>query len=243
MPHNGSETSSTQGISPEATLTSGASLTCEPTTSAATSNATSSPGLAVGAAPSDLLNGPTITPSGPAPARVSRFRALDNERAMPTNDTSGPLFTASSPSAPLQSFLENRLRARMAANGSPEYVLTWKQLDMPAGLPICALRARGRHKSDSACTGWPTVRASDRGPRNHETAKRKLNEDGRTIHHRIEDLLTALATSTGYPNPTFLSWLMGFPEFWIKFAPSVTPSTRRSRQSSSPHIGNADHED
>lgn len=106
-------------------------------------------------------------------------------------------------------------------------------LAVPAGLPIYALRAQGRHKSDSACTGWPTVRASERGPRNHETAKRKLNEDGRTIHHRIEDLLTALATSTGYPNPTFLLWLMGFPAFWIKFAPSVTPSTRRSRPSSS----------
>ena len=33
---------------------------------------------------------------------VSRFRAQDSEKAMPTNDISGPLFTASSPSADLQ---------------------------------------------------------------------------------------------------------------------------------------------
>jgi hypothetical protein len=75
---------------------------------------------------------------------------------MPTNDTSGPLFTTSSPSAALQSSLENRLRARLAGNGSPEYALTWRPQDMPSGPPICALRAAARRISDSDCSGWPT---------------------------------------------------------------------------------------
>ena len=179
-----------------------------------------------------LQTGPTVAPSGPAPVPVSRFRALASERAMPTNDTSGPLFTASSPSASLQLSLENKLRARMDVNGSPEFVLTWKQWDMPAGVPICALRAYGGRRSGKGFIGWPTPRSADRGPRNHETAKRKLTEDGRTVHHRIEDLLTALATNTGYPNPSFLLWLMGFPASWIASVAQVTPSSRKSRQHS-----------
>jgi len=234
MPPNGSATSSQPDTSRQATLTSEASLTCGPTNSPDTTSAISSPASADGRSPSDLPDGPTLAPSGPAPVHVSRFRARDNTKAMPTNDTSGPLFTALSQSADLQSSLENRLRARMDVNGSLEFVLTWKPLDMPAGLPICALRARARPKSDNAFSGWPTPRSSDRGPRNPETARKKLTADGRSKHHRIEDLLTALATTTGYPNPTFLSWLMGFPESWIESAPSATRSSRKSRQSSSP---------
>lgn len=232
MQHNGSATSSPPATSRQATLTSEASLTCQQTTSEATPRPTSSPASVDGLEPSELLASPMIIPSGRAPAPVSRFRSLDSDKAMPTNDTSGPLFTASSPSARLQLSLENKLRARMDVNGSLEYALTWKHWDMPAGPPICALRASGRHKSGSGFIGWPTVRASDRGPRNPETARRKLKSDGRTRHHRIEDLLTALGTVTGYPNPTFLLWLMGFPASWEEFAPVEMRSTRKSARNS-----------
>jgi hypothetical protein len=126
----------------------------------------------------------------------------------------------------------------MAVDGSLEYELTWKTWDMPSGPPICALRASGRHKSDSGFIGWPTPRSSDRGPRNPETAKRKLTANGRTRHHRIEDLLTALGTRTGYPNPAFLFWLMGFPESWIRSAPPGTLSTRSWQQNLSKHTSN-----
>ena len=192
-------------------------------------SAISSQASAVGPLPLDLPDGLTTDLFGPAPVRVSRFRSLDSGQAMSTNDTSGPLFTHSSPSANLQLSLENRLRVRMDVNGSPEYELIWKHWDMPAGLPICALRASGRRKSDSGFIGWPTVRAADRGPRKPETARRKLKSDGRTKHHRIEDLLTSLGTVTGYPNPTFLSWLMGFPTFWEEYAPTATRSSRKSQ--------------
>ena len=94
--------------------------------------------------------------SGPVPVRVSRFRAQDSERAMPTNATCGPLFNTSSPSADLGLALENRLRARMAGSGSPLYALTWSQWDMPAGPPICRQRASGRRTSGNGSTGWPT---------------------------------------------------------------------------------------
>jgi hypothetical protein len=118
-------------------------------------------------------------------------------------------------------------------NGSLEYVLTWKEQDMPSGLPICALRASARPKSANGFIGYPTVRAADRGPRNPETAQKKLTSDGRTRHHRIEDLLTALGTRIGYPNPKFLSWMMGFPESWTSFGDTAMQSCHKSGRCSS----------
>src|SRR5438094_4555802 len=79
---------------------------------------------------------------------------------MPTNDTCGPLFSGSSPSASLQRSLESRLRERMDVNGSPEYVLTWKEWDMPAGVPICALQAKLSLIRDSDFSGLPTPTVS-----------------------------------------------------------------------------------
>jgi len=127
-----------------------------PATFSASPNATFSLVSEDGALPCAKPDGAIAAPSGPAAARVSRFRAQDADKAMPTNDTSGPLFSASSPSASLQRSLENRLRARMGVNGSQEYALIWKHWDMPAGLPICALRASARRTSGSGFTGWPT---------------------------------------------------------------------------------------
>jgi hypothetical protein len=44
----------------------------------------------------------------------------------------------------------------MDVNGSPEFALTWKHWDMPAGLPICALRASPRRISANGSIGVPT---------------------------------------------------------------------------------------
>lgn len=129
--------------------------------SEATRSVISSPGSADGPTRSGSPDGQTTNPSGPAPVRVSRFRARDSEKAMPTNDTSGPLFTASSISAALQRSLENRLLEKTDLNGSPEFVLISKVIDMPSGLPIFAVRGRARRTSDSAFIGWPTLRAND----------------------------------------------------------------------------------
>ena len=80
---------------------------------------------------------------------------------MPTSATSGPLFTVSSPSAGLQSCLESRLRARLDVNGSPEFGLTWRPVDMPAGPPLFRLAPSGRRTGGSGFTGWPTPKAID----------------------------------------------------------------------------------
>ena len=150
-----------------------------------------SPASPDGTSPCSSPDGETER-SGPAAAHVSRFRARDSERAMPTNDTSGPLFTALSPSADLQRSLENRLRARMAGNGSPLYVLTWSTWDMPAGVPICRLRASGRRTSDSACGGWPTTKARDGIFHSPRTSGRPMEK---STH------LQTIAQLAGWPSP------------------------------------------
>ena len=130
------------------------------TTSSDTTNTIGSPESADGATHSDSPDGPTTEKSGPEAVPVSRFRALDSEKDLPTNDTSGPLFTHSSPSASLQRSLENRLRQNLDASGSREYVLIWSLWDMPSGPPISRLRASGRRTSGNDYGGWPTPNAA-----------------------------------------------------------------------------------
>ena len=109
---------------------------------------------------------------GPDHAPVNRFSAPASGQEKPTSGISGPSGNVSSRSADLQLSLENRLRARMDVNGSPEYALTWSQWDMPWGLPICALRASRRRTSGKDCSGWSTPNTMDHLPSsNLETRK------------------------------------------------------------------------
>ena len=149
--------------------------------------------------------GPTKLPSGPDRVLVSRFRSLDSGKAMPTNDTSGPLFTASSPSARLQLSLENRLRAKTGVNGSPEYALTWKLWDMPAGPPICALRASARHTGGNGYIGWPTPSVPNGG----RSPKGGMSLTGQTIDgkkRQVDIPFVARALLKGWETPTSRDW-------------------------------------
>lgn len=53
----------------------------------------------------------------------------------------------------------------MDVNGSPEFALTWRPLDMPAGPPICQLAASARRTGGSGSTGalchWQTPKATE----------------------------------------------------------------------------------
>ena len=165
-----------------------------PTTSEATTNATSSPESADGATPCASPDGQTTERSGQEAAHVSRFRARDSKKAMPTNDTSGPLFNASSPSTSLQLCLESRLRARMDVNGSLEYALIWSTWDMPSGPPICRLRASARRTSGNDFGGWPTLDTGT-GPHGHRCASSNPS------HQSARDL-QATAAAAGRAAPT-----------------------------------------
>jgi hypothetical protein len=161
MPPSGCATSLSPDTLHRATSTSGQLSMFEPTTSPAIPSAISSPASAAGRSPCASPDGATTANAGPVPVHVSRFRAQGSGVAMPTNDTSGPLFTASSPIASLQWSLANRLRQRMGANGSPLFALTWRELDMPLGPPICQLAASARRTSGSDCGSWQTPTVVD----------------------------------------------------------------------------------
>jgi hypothetical protein len=255
----GSATSSQTGSLPPAMLTSDQSLTCAPTTSTATRNATSLQASAAGASLSVSPAGPTTEKSGPAPVRVSRFRSLEKEKAMPIQDTCGPLFTRSSPSAGLQLSLENSLRARMARNGSALCGLILNPLDMPAGPSISRLAFSVRRMSGKDSTLLPTPAAQNHSGsirlEGGSNARKKWKKVGLlpTVTKRDERMdkwspayerrkspsIDALSSKNGRAGMVDLAalaaWMMGYPKPWLNrlWAASATPSSRRSPRNSS----------
>jgi hypothetical protein len=118
--------------------------------------------------PSKLLDGLQIDLFGQDHAPASPSQSPGSSEEKTTSGTSGQLLRGSLESASLQSSSANRLRARMAAIGSPEYSLTLSGWDMPLREPIFALRASALPTSGSASTGeryelkgWTTPQAHD----------------------------------------------------------------------------------
>lgn len=133
--------------------TTGQSPKSPPRTSPDSSGSTCSPESEVGISPARGLGGKDRR--GQDRALVSRFRSRETARPTPTNATSGPLFTDSSPSGVLQSCLESRCRTALARSGSLLFALTWKLQAMPAGPSIYRLRASARRTSATVSGGSP----------------------------------------------------------------------------------------
>ena len=167
---------------------------CSQMTLWGTDSATSSPESEAGRLPSGGPDKSKPTESGPAPVLVSRFRAREKDRALPTDDICGPLFTALSPSAALQDALASRLAASWDLNGSPEFDLTWREQAMPAGPPICRLVASARRISGDGCGGWltPRARGDARGDRHLKGEVKNLEDQV-----KIEGWRTPTARSNG----------------------------------------------
>jgi hypothetical protein len=188
-PRSGCETSSLLDTSLPGTSTSARSSVSDPTTSEATRNAISSLASAVGPLQLDLLDGLTNGRSGPDHVPASPSAPPASAKARRTKGTSGRSSTVSFlPVGPL-SWLESRLRARMAVYGSPEYELTWKLWPMTYGPPISALRASARRTSGSAFGGWPTPMAGT-------PATETYNAAGNTDSSR-----KTVALVSGWPTP------------------------------------------
>ena len=170
-----------------------------------THNAISSQESAGGPTPSNSPDGPATGRYGPEAVPVSRFRARESTRAMPTTDTYGQHSSGLSPSAALTASLANRLAARMDVNGSPEYALTWKHWDMPAGEPICRLRASPRRTSAPGCIGWPTPVASDANKR-IRTYQGAVREAERRSMNRSDLQTVVMVGLAGWGTPQARDW-------------------------------------
>ena len=71
---------------------------------------------------------------------------------------------------------------------------------------------------------WPTPRARDyKGGRKPDT----LQASGRGATNSLNDALTCQGQH-GSLNPTWVEWLMGFPEGWTDLKPSEMPLSRKS---------------
>lgn len=223
LQHNGSETSFPPGISHREMLTNEASQMSAPATCAATASATSSQGLAAGLTPCASPDGLMPSRSGQVHARVSRFRSRDNNKAIPTSDTSGPLFTVLSPSAALQLSLESRLRAALAGNGSLPYGQTWKSIDMPSGPPCCQLSVSAPRISVTEPFGsLPTPTGTSNHGKNHVAGR--IDEWGGSANY-------FRGTEAGRLHlPGFELWTMGFPDAWRQLMPPATQSSPKSRR-------------
>lgn len=172
----------------------------ETTTTRDTFKCISSPASADGALPPASPDGQTTGLSGPEAAPASPLAPPASARARKTRATSGRKCDASLPPAGPMSWLENRLRARMAAYGSLEYVLTWKTWPMSLGRPISALRARARPTSGSEYGGWPSPTVGN--ATGSQMAKDASATGRRPDGSKATVSLNAVAQLAGWPTTT-----------------------------------------
>lgn len=204
MPRNGSATSSKPATSRPATLTSEASLTCDRTICAATSNAISSPVSAAGRSHSVSPDGPTTDLFGQALAHVSRSAPPERARRPMTSATCGLRGFLSSPSAALQSSLESRLKRQLDGAGSTLFSLTWKRKATPAGRPYYQLVASADPTSGSDFGSWPTATANENiGDLNKKAERRaKMKEKWKGISgNGFGHSMAEIAQMAAWPTP------------------------------------------
>lgn len=195
---------------------------CDQTTSGALISAICSRELEGGATPSGWPDGEMSDLFGLPHVPVSRFRALAKNNSMPTKDTSGPLFTASSPSAALQWSLGSKLRTRLERNGSPPFVQTWKQLDMPAGPPLCRLSVSAPPIDGTEHGSLHTPSGTSNHGKNHVSGR--LDEWGGSANNFRGQEVGKLHL------PGFELWMMGYPGSWRQLMPLETRSFLKSRR-------------
>ena len=225
MPLNGSATSSQPVQSHPATLTSEASLTCDRPTLADSSNAISSLASADGPTPCGSPDGPTTDLFGRALAPASHSAERASEPANRMSATFGRIGTGSSSSGALQRSLENRLKTRLPLVGWMTPLAIWKRPATPARRRFFRLILSAAHMKDNEFGLLPTVTKGRNGPGGTGGCKAAKRIFGRDWYF-----------------PHEAAWIMGFPEMWLKLAPSETPSSLKSQRSSSQPMRSVSHD-
>lgn len=217
-----------------------------------TLSATSSRESGGGVSHSGSPDGATSGLSGRVPAHASLSARQAQEGGLLTSGTCGLPGTGSSDSANLQSYLENRLRERLT--GSDLCEVTWRRWDTPWGQCLLRPRALVRTTRGTDFGLLPTLTAKQnlfspsmqKWPRHRSLlptltahdyrggAKPERTVKMRETSKRGTDLATTLRAlfpgSTGLINPWWAGNYMGFPDGWMRCAPTGTPSSRKSRR-------------
>ena len=155
--------------------------------------------------------------------------------------------------ASFQDSLTEALKRRIDTDISPEFALTWNSWDMPAGPPICRLRASARRISGNGYGGWPTPTAlsykdSHQPGTNRSIDKTKnliagwatptvLDSKDRDYFGKSDLALPGQAKlsspaqteNRGVLNPALSLWLMGYPKHWMEAAPSRASASSRGQ--------------
>lgn len=169
-----------------------------------TPNAISSQAEGCGQLQLDLPGGPTMNLCGPAPARASRSRSQAKAEVPTTHGICGPTsFASSVPPGPLSSW-ESRLRERLAAIGSTECALIWREAPMEQGPSISRLAPWTPRTSVKGSTGspWPTPNTPSGGRKMtfEEAVTQKKRKDGSKAQLNLENAIIHLASPRVTPS-------------------------------------------
>ena len=115
--------------------------------------------------------------------------------------------------------------------------LTWKAKVTKLGRLYFQLAPSTPRTEGTGCGLWPTAQAMDSIHRSYDSFKGIMERprQGQTQRgiHAPNDALTNQDRGDGKPiggqlNPTWVEWLMGYPEGWTDLGDSEMPSSRRS---------------
>lgn len=153
----------------------------------------------------------------------------DDNPDFPTKDTYGLYSEPSSSSFDLQLSLENKLRENWDLNGSMEFGMTWKMKITLSRQRVCLLEMWGHHIDGIDYFGWLTPTSID--STHHQAPLRELcrlifgKPSPRQKHLTIgttTELFDVEMQNCDELNPTFIRWLMGYPDRWEQFMPTET---------------------
>ncbi len=196
-------------------------------------NAISLQELVVGPSPSDLPDGQTIDLFGQVHAPVNPLAQLEKAKHQAMNATSGPLGSNLSELADRQSSLANKLKRQLDGAGSILFTLTWSKKATPLGRPYYQLVASGRPQTEQGCSSWQSPRArGDAGGQRWQRGDLRNLEDQARAFGLLRGLTVSEVKALSL-SPKFCFRLMGYPTEWLSCAPQGTPSSRKSRRSSS----------
>jgi len=166
-----------------------------------TKGPTSSLASEAGNSPCNFLAGLRDCQSGPAPAPANPSPRPAGKEASLMTGIYGLLGSGSSASAALQSFLENRLKARLPKLGLIPFSMTWRVSVTPAGRRFCLLRASVPRTSGTEYGSWPT-------PNTMDSVSRKALRPSRFATNRRSGYLSEMVVIhlAGWPTPRARDW-------------------------------------